>query len=160
MDEQIEEQLEKQSQPGRVNYTNIRYVPIVNAVVVKDGAVLLIQRSDKMHFYPDYWDGITGYLDGDMSIEDKVLEQLSTELGLKREEIVSMQRGNPVILESPEYNKTWLTVPVLVTVKIDDFHLDWSSKKARWYNPKETGTLKLVPRFDKILEQFLPKLTQ
>jgi isopentenyldiphosphate isomerase len=160
MDEQIGEQLEKQPKPGRIDYHNIRYVPIVNAVVVKDGALLLIQRSDRMHFYPECWDGITGYLDGDISIEDKALEQVNTELGLRREDILSMQRGKTVVLEAPEYHKTWLTIPVLVTAKIEDFHLDWSSKKARWCSPKEIGEFRLVPHFDKIIEQFASKISQ
>jgi isopentenyldiphosphate isomerase len=160
VDEQIEEKLEKEPKPGRVNYSNIRYAPIINAVVAKDGAVLLTQRSDKMRFYPGYWNGITGYLDGDMSIEDRTIEQLNTELGLQRGDVVSMQRGTVVTVEAPQYNKTWLMMPVLVIVKNENFHLDWSNQKSRWCAPGDIQSVKIWPGFDKALAQLSPIIAQ
>jgi hypothetical protein len=39
--------------PGQVDYTHIRYAPVLNAVVVCRGKVLLLQRSSGMHSYPN-----------------------------------------------------------------------------------------------------------
>jgi hypothetical protein len=57
--------------PGQVDYAHIRYAPVLNAVVVCRGKVLLLQRSSGMRNYPNHWCGISGYLDDDRSVEDK-----------------------------------------------------------------------------------------
>jgi 8-oxo-dGTP pyrophosphatase MutT (NUDIX family) len=49
--------------PGQVDHTHIRYAPVLNAVVVCLGKVLLLQRSSGMRSYPNQWCGISGYLD-------------------------------------------------------------------------------------------------
>ena len=56
--------------PGQVGYTHIRYAPVLNAVVVCLGKVLLLQRSSGMRSYPNHWCGVSGYLDDDRSVED------------------------------------------------------------------------------------------
>ena len=54
--------------PGQVDYTHIRYAPVLNAVVVCLGKVLLLQRSSGMRSYPNHWCGISGYLDDHRSV--------------------------------------------------------------------------------------------
>ena len=46
--------------PGQVDYTNIRYAPVVNTIVVHSGKVLLVQRSSEMRLYLGFG---TVYLD-------------------------------------------------------------------------------------------------
>jgi hypothetical protein len=47
--------------PGQVDYTHVRYAPVLNAVVVYRGRVLLLQRSSGMRSYPNHWCGISGH---------------------------------------------------------------------------------------------------
>jgi len=44
--------------------------------------ILVVQRSKKLHFYPGYWNGISGFLDDQKNIEQKVKEELREELGI------------------------------------------------------------------------------
>ncbi|HEY4161329.1 MAG TPA: hypothetical protein VGM08_04680, partial [Candidatus Saccharimonadales bacterium] len=56
--------------PGQVDYTNIRYAPVINTVITNSGKVLLVQRSPGMRLYPGYWSGMSGFLDDNRSIEE------------------------------------------------------------------------------------------
>lgn len=140
--------------PGQTDYTTIRYCPVTNALVVKDGKILLVQRSSNMRLYANYWHCIAGFLDDHSSVEEKVMEELNEELGLTKKDIVSMQRGMVSLHEAPEYDKTFMVVPVVVTVKTDSFTLNWEAQAAKWYKPSEIPSLKLVPGFLEVFKQF------
>jgi NADH pyrophosphatase NudC (nudix superfamily) len=141
---------------GQVDYTNIRYAPVVNTLLVKDNKILLVKRSNKLRLYPNFWNGISGFLDDSKSIEEKVIEELGEELSLKPAEISEIRIGRPFIQEAPEYKKTWLVVPVMAKVARDNFRLDWEAQEAKWFAPKEAYELKLMPGFDKVLKEFYP----
>lgn len=144
--------------PGQVDYTNIRYAPVVNVVVAKDQKILLVQRSAHMRLYPGYWSGVSGFLDDSKSIEQKAYEELSEEVGINAAEITSFQIGEVLLQEAPEYHKTWITVPVLVKASTKDFKLNWEGQKAQWFSPSEIGALNLVPGFDNVIQQFTSEL--
>ncbi len=138
--------------PGQVDYTNIRYAPVVNTVVTHAGRLLLVQRSAGMRLYPGYWNGVSRFLDDAQSIEEKVTQELREELRMQASDIISIERGRVILQEAPEYHKTWLVVPVLVRASTDTFTLDWEAQAARWYQPEEISGLDLLPGFGDVLE--------
>jgi NADH pyrophosphatase NudC (nudix superfamily) len=144
--------------PGQVDYTHVRYAPVVNTVVTHEGKVLLVQRSPDIRLYPNYWNGISGFLDDSRSIEEKVTEELGEELGIQADDILLIQRGTVLLQEASDYNKTWLVVPVLARVKTADFKLDWEAARAKWYEPAEVVKLDLLPGFLGVFDQFLEVL--
>jgi NADH pyrophosphatase NudC (nudix superfamily) len=139
---------------GQVDYTDIRYAPVVNTIVVYRNKILLLQRNPKMRLYPGYWNGISGFLDDDKSIEEKVYTELKEELGIERAHVTNLERGKPLIQESPEYNKTWLVVPVKADITTNEFKLDWEASAAKWYDPEEISALDLLPGFEPVIGQF------
>ncbi len=139
---------------GQVDYTNIRYCPVVNTVVTRDGKVLLVQRSNELRLYPGCWNGISGFLDDNLSIEKKVKEELLEELGIEEKDIAALKRGKVLLQEAPQYKKTWLIVPVLATVKTDAYTLDSEAQAAKWLEPNEALKLQLLPGFDEVFRQF------
>ena len=141
---------------GQVDYTNIRYCPVVNCVVQYGDKILLVQRSPHMRLYPSYWNGISGFLDDQQSIEEKVYEEMREELGLAPETIGSIQRGQVIVQEAPDYHKTWLVVPILVTVTTDAITLDWEAQQHQWLLPSEAKQLSLLPGFDLVLQALFP----
>lgn len=144
--------------PGQFDFTNVRYSPVVNTVVTSQGKILLVQRSVGMRLYPGYWNGISGFLDDSRSIEEKVTEELKEELGLKKEEILSLKRGEALIQEAPEYGKTWLVVPMLASISVETFVLNWEAQKAKWFKPSELKRLNLLPGFDMVAGQFFTEV--
>lgn len=78
---------------GQVDYTNIRYAPFINCVVRHNDTILIVQRNPKMRLYPNFWNGISGFLDDGGSIEQKVKDELPEELGIGENDIASIHRG-------------------------------------------------------------------
>lgn len=140
---------------GQVDYTNIRYAPVINVVVTHRGKVLLVQRSSDVRLYPDYWATINGFLDNGKSIEEKAKEELEEEVNIKKNDIISLKRGQPVVREAPEYNKTWLVMPVHAEISTDKFRLNEEAQTAGWFKPSEIKDLKLMPKNELVIKQFL-----
>lgn len=144
--------------PGQVDYTNIRYAPAVDVVVTHAGKVLLLKRSADRRLYPGCWAAVAGFLDDAKSIEDKALEELTEEVGLRPENVANLERGRPHIHEDTSLGKTWLVVPVLARVTTDSFKLDWESSEARWFWPKDIPMLELLPGTLQAIGQFFPEV--
>ena len=143
---------------GQTDYTNIRYAPVINCVVVCDGKILLVKRNLHMRLYPNYWNGISGFLDDQQSITEKVHEELREELHLLPESIRLVTVMQPLLQEAAEYSKTWLIVPVRVEVATDQIELDWEAIEARWFAPEEVQGLRLLPGFSGVLEATIPDM--
>lgn len=144
--------------PGQVDFTDVRYCPVINCVVKYGRRILVVQRSAGLRLYPGYWNGITGFLDDAKGFEEKVREELREELGLKKGSILSIKRGAIFHQEAPKYRKTWIVHPVLVTVDTDDVRFDWEAEHHRWVLPREASKLKLLPGFDQVLRSFFKRL--
>lgn len=138
--------------PGQVDYTNIRWAPVMNCVVTHRGKILVVQRSPEMRLYPVYWNGISGFLDDHKSLLQKVKEELREELGIPSTKIVSVKLGEVFDQDAPKYKKTWIVHPVLVEVSTDKVKLDWEASVYRWLSWKEVKKLNLMPGFDLVLE--------
>jgi len=142
---------------GQVDYTNIRYAPVINCVVRYNGTILIVQRNPKMRLYPNFWNGISGFLDDGRSIEQKVKDELHEELGIKERDIVSIHRGPVFNQEEEKYSKTWIVHPILVDVKTDKIKLDWEAQNYKWIKVEDAKTFDLLPGFDKVLMSLFHK---
>ncbi len=140
---------------GQVDFHNIRWTPVVNCVVKHENKILLVQRSKDLHFYPGYWNGISGFLDDAKSLAEKVCDELREELGIQNRDIISMELGEIFDQEEPRYRKTWIVHPVLVRVKTNKIKLDWEAKNYVWINFSRARKLKLLPGFDMMLKKIL-----
>lgn len=140
--------------PGQVDFTNIRWAPVINCVVKHGRKILIVERSNNLRLYPGYWNGISGFLDDERNLEQKVQDEIGEELGIKKKDIISIRLGNIFDQEAPKYKKTWIVHPVLVEVKTDQVTLDWEAEKHRWLLPKEAMKQKLLPGFDQVIQSF------
>ena len=138
--------------PGQVDYTRVRWAPVINCVLTYQHKFLVVQRSNELNFYPGYWNGISGFLDDHKSLVEKVTEELKEELGLSKTQIKRIQCGKIFDQDEPKYKKTWIVHPVLVEAKTDNIKLDWEAKKYQWLTLPEIKKLKLLPGFAEVLE--------
>lgn len=131
-----------------IDFTRARYAPVINIVVRRpDGKILLVKRSEKVDFYPNYWNGIGGFLDDDKDFEDKVKSELKEELGIDPSAVASVTLGTIFHYYEPEYNKTWIIHPVLAKVEEQKIKLDWEASEYNWIDPSDIGKYKVVPSF-------------
>ncbi|OGD30784.1 hypothetical protein A2W60_02915 [Candidatus Azambacteria bacterium RIFCSPHIGHO2_02_46_12] len=136
---------------GQIDYTNIRYAPVINCVVRHNDKILIVQRNPKMRLYPNLWNGISGFLDDGRSIEQKAKDELREELGIEAGDIVSIQHGQVFDKEEEKYGKTWIVHPILVDVKMDKIKLDWEAQNYKWIKVEDAKNFDLLPGFDKVL---------
>ena len=67
-------ELKFKAKPGQVDYTNIHWAPVINCVLRYKDKILTVQRSKNLNFYPGYWTGISGFLDDNKGLNEKVIE--------------------------------------------------------------------------------------
>lgn len=143
--------------PGQIDFTSVRWAPVINCVVKYKNKILLVKRSKNLRLYPEYWNGISGFLDDKKSLEEKVYQELREELGLSKKNILSIRLGQIFDQEELKYNKTWVVHPVLVCVNTDKIKLDWEAENHQWITQNKTKMLKLLPGFDRVLSTFFEK---
>lgn len=139
--------------PGQVDYTNARWAPVVNCVLKYKDKILVVQRSEKLNFYSGYWNGISGFLDDQRNLEEKVKDEIREELGLPQTKIKRIRFGEIFDQDEPKYKKTWIVHPVLVEIATDKIQLDWEARNYKWLTLREVKKLSLLPGFDKVLKR-------
>ncbi|HBR78938.1 MAG: NUDIX hydrolase [Candidatus Moranbacteria bacterium GW2011_GWE1_35_17] len=138
---------------GQTDYTNIHWAPVINCVLEFKGKILIVQRNKNLNFYPSYYNGISGFLDDDKTLKDKIKNEIKEELNLKSSEIKSIELGNIFHQSAPKYNKTWIVHPVLVHIKTDKIKLDWEAQNFKWIDMNDAGKYKLLPGFGRVLKE-------
>lgn len=144
--------LEFKPKLGQIDYTDVRYAPVVNCVVQYKDKILLVRRSEKVKFYPGYWNGISGFLDDERSVREKAKEEVREEAGIAEEDIVTITERKVFEQDEPEYDKTWVVHPVLMEVKTDKIKLDWEAQDYQWIAIGDAKKFDLLPGFEKVLE--------
>ncbi len=139
--------------PGQVDYTNIKWAPVINCVLKFEEKFLIVQRSKELNFYPEHWNGISGFLDDDRSFNQKVEDEIEEELGIKKEDITFIEMKEIFHQDAPKYNKTWIVHPVLVGVKTNKIVMDWEAQDYKWISLEDIGNFDLLPGFDMVLEK-------
>ncbi len=139
--------------PGQIDYTDARWAPVINCAVKYKDKILIVQRSSDLNFYPDYWNGVSGFLDDKQSIEEKIKEELKEELGISSNKIKKIHLGEIFHQEAPEYNKTWIVHPILIEVSTDKVVFNWETQNHKWIDVKEASNFQLLPGFDTVLEK-------
>ena len=141
--------------PGQVDYTNIRYCPTINSIIKYNDEFLLLKRSSDSNFYPDYWNGLSGFLDDHKDIEDKVKEELWEELKVTEDKVISLKVFNPFHRDEKEYDKTWIVFPILVEINTKEFKLDFEHSEYQWFKISDIlnviNNYKIIPDIKDIL---------
>ncbi|QQS15754.1 MAG: NUDIX domain-containing protein [Candidatus Moraniibacteriota bacterium] len=143
--------------PGQVDFTNMRWAPVINCVVRYKRKILIVQRSKGMRLYPEHWNGISGFLDDGRGLREKALEEIQEETGLPKSSIRSMFLGAVFDQDAPEHKKTWIVHPILVEVDTDTLTLDWEAQNYKWTTCDDALKHKLLPGFEKVLRILLKK---
>jgi len=138
---------------GQIDYTHVRWAPVINCVLKYKNKILVVQRSKNLNFYPGCWNGISGFLDNHRTFDQKVRDELQEELGIPKSKIKKITLGEIFDQEAPRYKKTWVVHPVLVDVTTNNIVLDREARNYRWLTLPEVKKLKLLPGFDIVLEK-------
>lgn len=141
---------------GRTDYTTASKCPVINVIVVHQGRVLLLKRSDKVMAYKGKWNCIGGFLDEVGPIENKVYEELREELSVLPSLIERTTYIDPIEVVDSAINRTWLIQPALVVLKERPIiTLDWEHTDYAWVAEDEIEKYDTVMGLDTFIRKAL-----
>lgn len=124
---------------GRIDYTSAQEAPVLVCFVRYKEEYLLLKRSDKVGAYQKYWSTIAGFIDNEQqTLKDKVLEELSEEIGVGEEKISQWRWIEPYEYKDQTTKKIWLRYSVIVDVfQKPEIKLDWEHTEHVWITPEK-----------------------
>ena len=137
---------------GRIDYTDAAHAPVLNVLVLCDGYILLTHRGDKVGTMRNCWHIPAGYLDEEVSLRHKALEELREELGIS----ASMAKDMRALAPSKETldGKTWTVYSIIVRVlERPPIVLDWEHDDARWVSLTALAEYNLLPSLLRVIEK-------
>jgi isopentenyldiphosphate isomerase len=141
---------------GRIDYSNSNIAPVITVFLRYKDEILLLKRSDKVRTYQGKWNTVAGYLDDLKPIREKILEEIQEELGIKKNDISSIQIGKIYKFTDTKIDKTWIVHPALAELKNKpDIKLDSEHTEYKWINPEKLKDFDTVPHLNKSLENAL-----
>jgi ADP-ribose pyrophosphatase YjhB (NUDIX family) len=143
-----------QPKAGQIDFTNIRWAPVINCVVKYQDKFLMVKRSKDVN-YPGTWDGVSGFLDDNKSLEEKVWEEMEEEIGVTKENIISIKVGQIFDKNDEKKKKTYVIHPILVEISTDQIKLCWENEEYRWIDLDETKNFDLLPGYEQVLKNVL-----
>ncbi len=152
------------AKPGQVDYTNVRYAPVINIVLAYGREILLVQRSQVLRTYPGYWSGISGYLDDQQSLKEKVYSELLEEANIPTAAVGEVILANIFHQEALEYHKTWIVHAILARLNDartkSQIELDWEAEQYAWVDIDAVSEWNVLPGFIDVLAAVRPYIQQ
>jgi 8-oxo-dGTP diphosphatase len=131
---------------GRVDYREAKRALVLTVVVVAEGEVLLLKRSDKVGSYRGVWSVNAGFFDEPRPAEELARKELEEETGLGGNLVRRVTVGRPFNRRDETLGVDWVTVPVLIELeRKSEPVLDWEHTEARWVPVPELGRYEIVP---------------
>lgn len=141
-------------QKGQIDFTHARWAPVINCVIKYKDKFLLVQRSRKVN-YPELWEGVSGFLDDQKSLQEKVQEEIREELGIPKNKIISVKLGTIFHKSDNKLKKTYIIHPMLVEISTNKITLNWEAQNYKWIDITEARNFKLLPGFEKVIESLV-----
>lgn len=118
--------------------------------------ILLLRRSGRVGTYRGRWAGVSGYLEAADPL-DQAYRELSEEVGLAREDLRLLARGQPLDVPDPRAGRRWLVHPFLFEALAPGrLRLDWEHVAGRWVRPRAVFEFPTVPMLPEALMRVYP----
>ncbi|MFB6355672.1 MAG: NUDIX domain-containing protein [bacterium] len=118
---------------------------VITVFLQHDNKILLGKRSEDVRTYPNYWAGISGYLETDDPLDQAYVE-IEEETGLSQEDVSLEKTGETIDVDDGEHQ--WRVHPFRFkvgkdsknTVRVDREHIEFN-----WVSPDTIPERKTVP---------------
>ena len=131
----------------RIDYTNSEIAPVLVCFVKYQDKFLLMKRSDKVLAYKNLWSSLAGFIDDEKSIEDKIIEEIIEELGLEKENIVRIAKGEIYTYKDAKIGRDWVRYLYVAEISTPNIKLDWEHTDYKWISPEEIKNYETTPGF-------------
>lgn len=142
---------------NKVDYTNIYWAPVMHCIVKCKDKILLIQRGEKLD-HPFYWSGVSGFLDDQKDLQNKIKEELKEEIGVTSQQIKSIHLGEIFHRNASKFKKTWIVHPILVELHSNQIQLNPKEcHDFRWVYLEDVNKFRLLPGCKETIKMVLGK---
>ncbi|MGC9553832.1 MAG: NUDIX domain-containing protein [Thermoplasmatota archaeon] len=129
---------------------------VVTCILLHQGRLLLLKRSDRVSTYRGLWAGVSGYVEeGDDPLERAYIE-IEEETGLTREQMVLERGAPPVEFYDPGEGRRWRVHPFLFRALTAEVSIDWEHDDYAWVAPEELDRYPTVPKLAETVRRLLP----
>jgi 8-oxo-dGTP pyrophosphatase MutT (NUDIX family) len=141
---------------GRINYSNSKRAPVITCFIKYKDKILLLKRSNKVGSYKEKWGAVSGYIDEDRDLTQTAFNEVEEELGIKKENVLTLKQGERYELFDPAIGRTWIICPFLLELKdAPELILDWEHTEFKWINPEEINDYDIDIGLDETLKKVL-----
>ena len=132
-----------------------KIIPVVECLIVRDGKVLLLKRSETSKKFPGYWIGPGGHVDENEDILTAAIREVEEETGVKVGD-AEIKLKAIAIGNHSDRGETYLVHYFLIRLDSDQTIIDSDEGGSSWIPTKEVLTMdKVFPPFKYYLEHSL-----
>ncbi len=129
---------------------DIEPTEVVTSILVHDGKILLLRRSNKVSTYRGKWAGVSGYKEN-LSPVDAARKEIIEETGINDAKLI--REGGFIYVRDGK--RLWKIHIFLWEIKSDNISIDWEHTTYQWIKPEEIKNFETVPGLKDVLERLL-----
>lgn len=133
---------------GTIELPDVIEKGVATSIVMKNGKVLMLQRSDNVNLFKGLWGGVSGTIEKGETPEQTAVREIKEETEL----LVStpLSQGKSILIRNNDV--IWKVQPLLFEINSGEPILNWENKKYSWMTESEIRKLDLVPEMISIFE--------
>ena len=140
---------------GSLAIRGVEEVAVVPAFLEReDGAILLLERSDRVGSFQGRWAGVSGFLE-DPTPLDQIYREIREEVGLEANDLRLAAAGPPTLARDGA--RVFVVHPFRFRAERTEIRLDWEHTRAEWVAPAEIRRRPTVPKLDQVWESVAPR---
>jgi predicted aconitase with swiveling domain/8-oxo-dGTP pyrophosphatase MutT (NUDIX family) len=132
---------------GTVDILGVKVHWVVTSVLINDGKLLVLKRSDKVSTCQGMWAGVSGYIEPGEEPLQTANKEIAEETGITKARL--LRTGEMLMVR--QRDNIWAIHPFLFQSPTDKVAIDWEHTDYRWVLPSEMEGLELVPGFRRLL---------
>lgn len=130
---------------------------VVTVFLMHEGKILILRRSDKVRTMRHKWAGVSGYIEGNEDVLERVYKEIGEETGLSPNDVELVKTAEPLEVPDEERDTLWIVHPHLFKTSNRNIRLDWEHDRYLWIEPSEITKYETVPMLKETLESVLQK---
>ncbi len=133
----------------------MKKIKVVTILLIHEGKIMILRRSDKVRTMKHEWAGISGYIEGNEKVLERAYKEISEETGLPSNEIELVKIADPLEVSDKKHDTLWIVHPHLFKTFRTSVKLDWEHDQYQWIDPTEITNYETVTMLRETIKSVL-----